>query len=494
DISIGADNGSSAEFDSVAPFEPVFFPATMPTSSFPYELNRSTWATQRIAFALDSATAARGLLLTLDVATSQLSGTLTARVEIANQAGTFNAGLVALRPSAKAYVSIPASNLWVGLNTLILRSTSGVQYVRWDQIRIEPDRYTLRLAYSGTPFTIYGMWLNDPKVSGLGYNVFVSASELTNVYAASEAAGEWWFIVDPPRDRAAFETAVARVDAMTMELAAPVAAPSVVESLRGARARQSASGRSRSEPGGGDPLPDLRDAIPYALLNDGAFLATFEQALFRQSYIVNEGRADAYGLVAGGLRGKGTTVYVLQMDAGGGYLRQATWDAAARPYPPVPLNAAIWLARRALNRPDAALLSAGLAYSPDRDPSPFLPCWSLTFDVDGTTQSVDVPQTADASGDADSDGVSDLEELYAGTDPDNPASFFAVEFSQSAAADGALRITWPSTDGSTYSIYRAEDLLQGFNILRSGIPASPPSNTYVDSPPAPSGAYRIEAE
>jgi streptogramin lyase len=81
--------------------------------------------------------------------------------------------------------------------------------------------------------------------------------------------------------------------------------------------------------------------------------------------------------------------------------------------------------------------------------------------------------------DSDGDGMSDAEELAAGTDPTDPASVLSVTV-ESSGAPGEVVIRWPSVEGRTYTILRALDLMDGFSELTSGIAATPPENAYMD--------------
>jgi hypothetical protein len=51
-------------------------------------------------------------------------------------------------------------------------------------------------------------------------------------------------------------------------------------------------------------------------------------------------------IAAGGLRGPGSTVYLLKLSPTNGAFQEATWDQAASLYPVMPLEAAVWAAKR----------------------------------------------------------------------------------------------------------------------------------------------------
>ena len=97
--------------------------------------------------------------------------------------------------------------------------------------------------------------------------------------------------------------------------------------------------------------------------------------------------------------------------------------------------------------------------------------------------------------DADHDGLSNLGEWLAGTNPTNATSGLRLAV-QSAGPDGAV-LLWPSVVGKTYRIDRATNLATGFNsIVRTNITATAPTNTETDDSVLPGNArfYRIGVE
>ena len=82
--------------------------------------------------------------------------------------------------------------------------------------------------------------------------------------------------------------------------------------------------------------------------------------------------------------------------------------------------------------------------------------------------------------DTDGDGADDGSELVAGTDPLDGSSRFAVKSAVKVGVD--FSITWASIAGKHYRIIRsAEPSFAGFDVVASGIAASPPLQSYTDS-------------
>jgi hypothetical protein len=97
--------------------------------------------------------------------------------------------------------------------------------------------------------------------------------------------------------------------------------------------------------------------------------------------------------------------------------------------------------------------------------------------------------------DADNDGLTNLAEYQAGTDPTDPQSLFAFIDVQPAPTAGVV-LRWSSTPGRQYIILRSNDLLSGFVEIQRDLSATPPQNSFHD--PTATGAgpffYRLRLQ
>lgn len=77
--------------------------------------------------------------------------------------------------------------------------------------------------------------------------------------------------------------------------------------------------------------------------------------------------------------------------------------------------------------------------------------------------------------DSDDDGMKDVDELVAGTDPGNTENVLSCSVSQTG---DVCVLSWPSVSNRFYGVDAAQDLLIGFSTIASNIPANPPQNTF----------------
>ena len=86
---------------------------------------------------------------------------------------------------------------------------------------------------------------------------------------------------------------------------------------------------------------------------------------------------------------------------------------------------------------------------------------------------------AQAQVDQDGDGMTALDEFRSRSDPTNRASMLQLAHPSSPTPDDAL-LTWPSEAMTTYNLQRSTNLTLGFSTIVSNIPATPPTNHYLD--------------
>lgn len=99
--------------------------------------------------------------------------------------------------------------------------------------------------------------------------------------------------------------------------------------------------------------------------------------------------------------------------------------------------------------------------------------------------------------DADGDGISNLREYQAGTNPNDEESLFEI-IAIAPAANG-ISVQWSSQPGQSYRVRRSPSLLGSpadYQVIQSGLAATPPLNSFVDTTATSHGHffYLIEIE
>ncbi len=147
--------------------------------------------------------------------------------------------------------------------------------------------------------------------------------------------------------------------------------------------------------------------------------------------------------------------------------------------------------------------------------------YARTAKVDGTAATFQVPATGqfsfgaalrgnlervnllvtgkpidDPNKDTDGDGVPDVQELAAGTNPNDPNSVFKASTDLQPAPGGGFVIKWSSVAGKSYAVSRTDVLGQPFTVLSGSLPATQPENQFTDSTATGPGPffYRISVE
>jgi hypothetical protein len=92
-------------------------------------------------------------------------------------------------------------------------------------------------------------------------------------------------------------------------------------------------------------------------------------------------------------------------------------------------------------------------------------------------------------GDSDGDGMSDLHELFAGTDSQNAASVLRI----TDLANENRLIVWDSVPGVNYQVLATTNPAVPLQVISPIIPASGESSFYFDSSPDPTNKfYRVQ--
>ncbi|HUJ09094.1 MAG TPA: hypothetical protein VL171_03645 [Verrucomicrobiae bacterium] len=117
-------------------------------------------------------------------------------------------------------------------------------------------------------------------------------------------------------------------------------------------------------------------------------------------------------------------------------------------------------------------------------------------DGDGMTDGYEVanglnPLVNDASGDLDGDGMSNLREYLAGTAANNAASVFKIS-AVTPQMGGGFVVAWQSVPGKTYQLQSTDDLGTPFASLGGTITASGVTTSYLDSTATGQRFYKVK--
>jgi hypothetical protein len=93
----------------------------------------------------------------------------------------------------------------------------------------------------------------------------------------------------------------------------------------------------------------------------------------------------------------------------------------------------------------------------------------------------------DPFGDPDRDGMNNLAEFKAGTNPNDPNS--SLRFIEIQPVSGAIRLKWSSVADRKYVLQRSANVTGSFLDMVSGILATPTVNTYLDTTATAPGRY-----
>ncbi|MCW1921863.1 type VI secretion system tube protein Hcp [Luteolibacter arcticus] len=123
--------------------------------------------------------------------------------------------------------------------------------------------------------------------------------------------------------------------------------------------------------------------------------------------------------------------------------------------------------------------------NPDTDSDGMPDAWESAYGLSAGTN--------DAAGDADGDGLSNLDEFQLGTHPKSGTSFFKATLSAVPATPGSYHLTWNSVVGKTYIIEWSPDLQTPFSPVRTVTAATTSSSETITSGGAV-GFYRVRPQ
>jgi hypothetical protein len=140
---------------------------------------------------------------------------------------------------------------------------------------------------------------------------------------------------------------------------------------------------------------------------------------------------------------------------------------------------------------NAAAVSVRVLANPDANSNGLPDAWETQYF--GNTNTAKGAPTADADG----DGLSNLQEYQAGTDPTNRLSVLCVSALEFYSPSSEFVIRWQSATGKTYSIHCSTNLVTDSftNLVIGDVPAHLPENVYTDAVPRPDTVfYRIKLD
>ncbi|RYD34734.1 MAG: hypothetical protein EOP85_19575 [Verrucomicrobiaceae bacterium] len=129
--------------------------------------------------------------------------------------------------------------------------------------------------------------------------------------------------------------------------------------------------------------------------------------------------------------------------------------------------------------------SVGTGTNPDTDSDGLPDAWETTYGFP-------IGQN-NAAGDADGDGLTNLQEYQLGTDPKSGTSFFRAALSPVSGTPGTWQLSWNSVVGKTYIIEWTPDLSTPFSPVRT-VTADATTSTASIANAGNVGFYRVRPQ
>ena len=189
-------------------------------------------------------------------------------------------------------------------------------------------------------FTVYGFWMKDPRVSGIGQNTFKIAAECQSTYFLPLATGDAYNglflqVAEPP---AQMSQAIVEIPKPTADLAnlGFIGVGAVTEDSGGGNQLMAMSSSLSAASAGISNKPLIkkkswRDLVDRHLLADSEAVSAFEGTIMGKSVFVDrtDGGADYYlAPFYKRVKGKSLVSAVMILDASAGYFREASWTAS----------------------------------------------------------------------------------------------------------------------------------------------------------------------
>jgi hypothetical protein len=231
--------------------------------------------------------------------------------------------------------------------------------------------------------TVYGLWLNDPAIGGLGYNVYLTGDEFKDMY--EQVDGKYRSVVEPPEG----------IDVIKVEANLRKARVSYVKGrqnkmlanvFKDLRVKRTSSFVSMSITDRNEHLR-LFEAIrwdrviPNELLRSPDFKNVFSKTRFNGVLKVTDLNTNAdYRLVLFSQSGKENSAsVVLAMDGEDGKFRKATWVGEDQSYLPISRKEALEIAAKALRTTgDLKKWEIRLVWDKEANDSNFFPMYEIT--------------------------------------------------------------------------------------------------------------------
>ncbi|MBL7114415.1 MAG: hypothetical protein ISS35_01505 [Kiritimatiellae bacterium] len=138
-----------------------------------------------------------------------------------------------------------------------------------------------------------------------------------------------------------------------------------------------------------------------------------------------------------------------------------------------------------------AILSLNATVDNDRDQMP--DSWEQQIADANPDDGIDNITDVTSDDDFDGDGLINIHEFIAGTNPTDPDSTFAQIAPEAKTGEG-FAVQWHSVSGKHYTIHKSTDLMEGFTILATDISGDPPVNSYTDTASSGRAYYMITVQ